>query len=96
MISKCYFCLCPACNMLSCRYNTSFSRCLWCVSDNAKRPTLYCDFWQSKIKRKAYKIKRKQNNKYQEINKKLDILIKKLDDGRASASINLDLLKKFE
>jgi hypothetical protein len=77
-ISKCYYCLCPMCNMLKCRAKSKLQRCLWCTEENDKIPTLDCDFWESKIKRKAFHIRRIHKTQLKILNDNIEELLKKL------------------
>lgn len=80
MISKCYYCLCPCCNLLHCRFGSLMLRCVWCIDNNSKIPTVDCDCWESKIKRKAYRIKNRNNNRLNKILNGIERIIDKIDN----------------
>jgi hypothetical protein len=55
--------------------------------ENNHRPTLDCDFWENKITRKIYRIKRKPKTQIMLLNDKIDTLLACISDPTTIISL---------
>jgi hypothetical protein len=82
LVSRCIFCICPACSMEHCWQHTHFNRCTKCLQ-NYSVPTTSCDFFKPVYVRHVYRkirVRRKARPKLDIVIDKLDEVLKKLKE----------------
>lgn len=62
---KCYYCICTACNGLSCPFKHHLYRCCYrCQERRQRSPRLDCDSFEHYIKTKRFRFKRSEPVKH--------------------------------
>lgn len=76
-VSPCWFCICSACNARKCPKVSKFNRCKWCLIENGHKPTFDCDYFESRFKRFAFKVRPRDKRPLERIESKLDELLRR-------------------